>query len=203
MSHYGRSNNAPLYFYFNNAPSRYYSDHRFRPVGSLRRRHEGRDSGNLPRGRRSSTSAMRSARSRVDRGRILGRAGLPLFPARNGARGGRRPGSGHFAPADFGWKRPGSVSSRLITAFSRWYYAREKHKVRWITAEKVFSEDRKPNVSGRDIFARGGSTLARGIAPAKWARQWGITCGCILRGRCGRRGVGGPAPYLRSIASEI
>jgi S-adenosyl-L-methionine hydrolase (adenosine-forming) len=48
--------------------------------------------------------------------------------------------------------------------------AREKHKVRWITAEKYFLKPVSQTFHGRDIFAPVGAHLARGVAPAKMGR---------------------------------
>ena len=50
-------------------------------------------------------------------------------------------------------------------------YAREKPKVRWITAEKYFLKPVSQTFHGRDIFAPVGAHLARGIAPAKMGKQ--------------------------------
>jgi len=49
-------------------------------------------------------------------------------------------------------------------------YAREKHKVRWITAEKYFLKNVSQTFHGRDIFSPAGAHLARGIAPAKMGK---------------------------------
>lgn len=46
-------------------------------------------------------------------------------------------------------------------------YAREKHKVRWITAEKYFLKSVSQTFHGRDVFAPAGAHLARGVTPAK------------------------------------
>ena len=46
-------------------------------------------------------------------------------------------------------------------------YAREKHKVRGITAEKYFLKNVSQTFHGRDIFSPVGAHLARGVAPAK------------------------------------
>jgi S-adenosylmethionine hydrolase len=50
-------------------------------------------------------------------------------------------------------------------------YAREKPKVRWITAEKYFLKPVSQTFHGRDIFAPVGAHLARGVAPAKMGKQ--------------------------------
>jgi S-adenosylmethionine hydrolase len=52
-------------------------------------------------------------------------------------------------------------------------YAREKHKVRWITAEKYFLKPVSQTFHGRDIFAPVGAHLARGIAPATMGKTVG------------------------------
>ena len=52
-------------------------------------------------------------------------------------------------------------------------YAREKHKVRWITSEKYFLKPVSQTFHGRDIFAPVGAHLARGIAPAKMGKAIG------------------------------
>jgi len=49
-------------------------------------------------------------------------------------------------------------------------YAREKHKVRWVTAEKYFLKPVSRTFHGRDIFSPVGAHLARGVAPAKLGR---------------------------------
>ena len=49
-------------------------------------------------------------------------------------------------------------------------YAREKHKVRWITAEKYFLKPVSQTFHGRDIFAPVAAHLARGVAPAKMGK---------------------------------
>src|SRR5579864_4467911 len=49
-------------------------------------------------------------------------------------------------------------------------YAREKHKVRWVTAEKYFLRPVSQTFHGRDIFSPVGAHLARGVAPAKLGR---------------------------------
>jgi S-adenosyl-L-methionine hydrolase (adenosine-forming) len=46
-------------------------------------------------------------------------------------------------------------------------YAREKHKVRWITAEKYFLKNVSQTFHGRDIFSPAGAYLASGVVPAK------------------------------------
>jgi S-adenosylmethionine hydrolase len=46
-------------------------------------------------------------------------------------------------------------------------FAREKHKVRWITAERYFLKTVSQTFHGRDIFSPAGAYLARGLAPAK------------------------------------
>jgi hypothetical protein len=45
-------------------------------------------------------------------------------------------------------------------------YAREKHKVRWITAGRYFLKAVSQTFHGRDIFSPVGAHLARGVAPA-------------------------------------
>ncbi len=52
-------------------------------------------------------------------------------------------------------------------------YAREKHKVRWITAEKYFLKPVSRTFHGRDIFAPVAAHLARGIAPATMGKSVG------------------------------
>ena len=52
-------------------------------------------------------------------------------------------------------------------------YAREKHKVRWITAEKFFLKNVSRTFHGRDIFSPVGAHLARGVAPARMGRLIG------------------------------
>jgi len=52
-------------------------------------------------------------------------------------------------------------------------YAREKHKVRWITSEKYFLKPVSQTFHGRDIFAPVGAHLAKGIAPAKMGKAIG------------------------------
>ncbi len=49
-------------------------------------------------------------------------------------------------------------------------YAREKHKVRWITAEKYFLKNVSQTFHGRDIFSPVGAHLARGIAAARMGK---------------------------------
>ena len=49
-------------------------------------------------------------------------------------------------------------------------YAREKHKVRWITAEKYFLKPVSQTFHGRDIFSPVGAHLAAGVAPAKMGK---------------------------------
>jgi len=49
-------------------------------------------------------------------------------------------------------------------------YAREKPKVRWITAEKYFLKPVSQTFHGRDIFAPVGAHLARGVAPARMGK---------------------------------
>ena len=49
-------------------------------------------------------------------------------------------------------------------------YAREKPKVRWITAEKYFLKPVSQTFHGRDIFAPVGAHLARGVGPAKMGK---------------------------------
>jgi len=49
-------------------------------------------------------------------------------------------------------------------------YAREEHKVRWITAEKYFLKTLSQTFHGRDIFSPAGAHLARGAAPAKMGK---------------------------------
>ncbi len=49
-------------------------------------------------------------------------------------------------------------------------YAREKHKVRWVTAEKYFLKPVSQTFHGRDIFSPVGAHLARGVAPAKMGK---------------------------------
>ncbi len=49
-------------------------------------------------------------------------------------------------------------------------YAREKHKVRWVTAEKYFLRPVSQTFHGRDIFAPVGAHLARGVAAAKMGK---------------------------------
>jgi S-adenosylmethionine hydrolase len=49
-------------------------------------------------------------------------------------------------------------------------YAREKHKVRWVTAEKYFLKPVSHTFHGRDIFSPVGAHLARGVAPAKMGK---------------------------------
>ncbi len=46
-------------------------------------------------------------------------------------------------------------------------YAREKHKVRWIKAERFFLKNVSRTFHGRDVFSPAGAHLARGVAPAK------------------------------------
>src|SRR5258708_9747986 len=46
-------------------------------------------------------------------------------------------------------------------------YAREKHKVRWVTAEKYFLRPVSQTFHGRDIFSPAAAHLARGVAPAE------------------------------------
>lgn len=46
-------------------------------------------------------------------------------------------------------------------------YARERHKVRWITAERYFLKRVSQTFHGRDIFSPVGAHLARGVPPAK------------------------------------
>ena len=48
--------------------------------------------------------------------------------------------------------------------------AQEKHKVRWITAEKYFLKPVSQTFHGRDIFAPVGAHLACGVAPTKMGR---------------------------------
>jgi S-adenosyl-L-methionine hydrolase (adenosine-forming) len=52
-------------------------------------------------------------------------------------------------------------------------YAREKHKVRWITAERYFLKPVSRTFHGRDIFAPVAAHLARGIAPATMGKSVG------------------------------
>ncbi len=52
-------------------------------------------------------------------------------------------------------------------------YAREKHKVRWITAKKYFLKTVSQTFHGRDIFSPVGAHLARGAAPAKLGKPIG------------------------------
>jgi S-adenosylmethionine hydrolase len=52
-------------------------------------------------------------------------------------------------------------------------YAREKHKVRWVTAKKYFLKPLSQTFHGRDIFAPVAAHLARGIAPAKMGKSVG------------------------------
>src|SRR5229473_7783595 len=49
-------------------------------------------------------------------------------------------------------------------------YAREKPKVRWVTAEKYFLRPVSQTFHGRDIFAPVGAHLARGVAPGKMGK---------------------------------
>jgi S-adenosylmethionine hydrolase len=49
-------------------------------------------------------------------------------------------------------------------------YAREKHKVRWITARKYFLKAVSQTFHGRDIFSPVGAHLASGVAPAKMGK---------------------------------
>jgi S-adenosylmethionine hydrolase len=49
-------------------------------------------------------------------------------------------------------------------------YLREKHKVRWVAAEKYFLKPVSRTFHGRDIFAPVGAHLARGVAPAKFGK---------------------------------
>ena len=49
-------------------------------------------------------------------------------------------------------------------------YAQEKHKVRWVTAEKYFLQPVSQTFHGRDIFSPVGAHLARGVPPAKMGR---------------------------------
>jgi S-adenosylmethionine hydrolase len=49
-------------------------------------------------------------------------------------------------------------------------YAREKHKVRAITADRYFLKPVSQTFHGRDIFAPVGAHLARGVAPAKMGK---------------------------------
>jgi S-adenosylmethionine hydrolase len=46
-------------------------------------------------------------------------------------------------------------------------YAREKHKVRVVTADKYFLKPLSQTFHGRDVFAPVGAHLAKGLAPAK------------------------------------
>jgi S-adenosyl-L-methionine hydrolase (adenosine-forming) len=46
-------------------------------------------------------------------------------------------------------------------------FAREKHRVRWITAERYFLKSVSQTFHGRDIFSPAGAHLAQGVAPAK------------------------------------
>src|SRR5712692_8673996 len=49
-------------------------------------------------------------------------------------------------------------------------FEREKHKVRWVTAQKYFLKSVSRTFHGRDIFAPVGAHLARGVAPAKMGK---------------------------------
>lgn len=49
-------------------------------------------------------------------------------------------------------------------------YTREKHKVRWVTAEKYFLKPVSRTFHGRDIFSPVGAHLARGVAPARMGK---------------------------------
>ena len=49
-------------------------------------------------------------------------------------------------------------------------YAREKPKVRWITAEEYFLKPVSQTFHGRDIFAPVGAHLARRVAPARMGK---------------------------------
>jgi len=49
-------------------------------------------------------------------------------------------------------------------------YLQEKHKVRWVSAEKYFLKPVSRTFHGRDIFAPVGAHLARGVAPAKFGK---------------------------------
>jgi len=49
-------------------------------------------------------------------------------------------------------------------------YAREKHRVRWITAAKYLLKNVSQTFHGRDIFAPVGAHVARGIAPARMGK---------------------------------
>ena len=46
-------------------------------------------------------------------------------------------------------------------------YAREKHKVRMVTADRYFLKPLSQTFHGRDVFAPVGAHLAKGLAPAK------------------------------------
>lgn len=50
-------------------------------------------------------------------------------------------------------------------------YAREKHRVREITAEKYFLKPVSRTFHGRDIFAPVGAHLAKGVAPARLGKR--------------------------------
>lgn len=50
-------------------------------------------------------------------------------------------------------------------------YAREKHKVREITAEKYFLKPVSRTFHGRDIFAPVGAHLAKGVPPARFGKR--------------------------------
>ena len=49
-------------------------------------------------------------------------------------------------------------------------FAREEHKVRWITTQKYFLKNVSQTFHGRDIFSPVGAHLARGIAPARMGK---------------------------------
>jgi len=49
-------------------------------------------------------------------------------------------------------------------------YAQEKHRVRWVTAERYFRQPVSQTFHGRDIFAPVAAHLARGIAPARMGK---------------------------------
>jgi S-adenosylmethionine hydrolase len=49
-------------------------------------------------------------------------------------------------------------------------YTREKHKVRWINAERYFLKAVSQTFHGRDVFSPAGAHLARGVAPAKMGK---------------------------------
>ncbi len=49
-------------------------------------------------------------------------------------------------------------------------FEREKHKVRWVTAQKYFLKSVSRTFHGRDIFSPVGAHLARGVTPAKMGK---------------------------------